>query len=112
MHVCSSAAATAAGTPEPSTIVVQIWRSAACTRRALPEAAITHSSSSAFVSTAVSVAGAALAIVERQSASFWPLLGVVAGRGFASAVECDLVAVVEVEAVAGNPLPRRPGRRR
>jgi hypothetical protein len=53
----------------------------------------------------VSVAGAALATVARQSASVWARLGVVAGGAVAVAVEDDLVAVVDVELVEWEPRP-------
>jgi hypothetical protein len=94
MHVCSSAAAAADGTPEALTIVVQILRSALTTRRAFPDAAIAQRLSSARVSLGVSVAGAAPAIVAWQSARVWARLGVVAGSGSAGAIEEELVDVV------------------
>jgi len=103
MQVWRSADRTAGGTPEALTIAMQILRSAACTRRALPEAASLQSRSSAFASKLVSVAGVALAIVARQSASCWARLGVAAGATVALVV-VDRVEVRELVLVAVEPL--------
>ena len=109
MHVWSSAATTAEGTPEAFTIVVQISRSALRRRRELPETAKAQRWSRAFVSAGVSVAGAALAIVARQVASVWARLGVIAGGAVAVAVEDEFVVVVDVDVVEWEPRPRWRG---